>query len=191
MIQKKYLYCVVLLWLLLASSSILFVMNYDFISNTQSKIELKISPYQLYVFLHPYCPCSNATLHELDSLLNKLQKTSRTILKTQIIFFKPGNDIKKWEKSILWKNSHTLNNVEIRVDWDGKLSQRYQAKTSGETMLFNKDGQRLFDGGITISRGHEGDNPGKEYIYRLVTHQKTNQTDSPVFGCPLFGKIKK
>jgi len=189
--QKKHLYCVVFLWLILASSSILYVLNYDFTPNNIPKIALKSSPYQLYVFLHPYYPCSKATLHELKELLNRIKKNTQSIVKTKIIFFKPGQDIKNWEKSTLWENVHQLDDVEVIVDWNGWLSKHYQATTSGETMLFNKEGRRMFDGGITISRGHEGDNPGKEYIYRLVAHKKTNRINSPVFGCPLFGKTKQ
>jgi len=189
--QKKHLYCLILLWLILASSSILFVMNYDFTPTPlPKKTALKSSSYQLYVFLHPYCPCSKATLHELEELLNKIKKSTYSTVKTKIIFFKSGQDTKNWEKGTLWKNVHQLNNVEVIIDSNGGLSKHYQAKTSGETMLFDKKGHRLFDGGITISRGHEGDNPGKEYIYRLVTQEKTNRIDSPVFGCPLFGKTK-
>jgi hypothetical protein len=44
----------------------------------------------------------------------------------------------------------------------------------------------MFQGGITISRGHSGDNPGRSAINALLHHELSNQIKTPVFGCSLF-----
>jgi hypothetical protein len=193
--KTKRFYLAILLWLALASAGILFVLQYDFtpatLIKTASSLHRRLCkdchPYELYVFLHPYCPCSSATLHELEALSNRLEKEGNTKVKIKIVFFKPGGDIKEWKKSSLWAHANKLKNVDIIIDQEGKLIKHYQAETSGETMLFDADGNCLFDGGITISRGHEGDAPGKEYIYRLVSNKRINELKSPIFGCPIFG----
>ena len=38
--------------------------------------------------------------------------------------------------------------------------QRFGAETSGQTLLYDRDGRLLFSGGTTGSRGHDGDNAG-------------------------------
>ena len=64
--------------------------------------------------------------------------------------------------------------------------------TSGQTALYDPAGNLLFQGGITETRGHAGDNTGCEAIESLVLHQNMTTTPSTgpgetaVFGCSLF-----
>lgn len=53
-------------------------------------------------------------------------------------------------------------------------------------MLFDSEGDLLFSGGITPSRGHEGANVGTRRIVDLVERGDTDRNVANVFGCGLF-----
>src|SRR5436190_6315 len=77
--------------------------------------------------------------------------------------------------------------VTVRADVDGEAARRFGAATSGQALLYTADGRLLFSGGITESRGHEGDNAGRSAIAALVLGaEPTKLATSPVYGCPLF-----
>jgi hypothetical protein len=57
-------------------------------------------------------------------------------------------------------------------------------------MLYGIDGRLLFAGGITSSRGHQGDNAGLDRVLSLVRGGKAERSESSVFGCGLFDKKK-
>ena len=52
--------------------------------------------------------------------------------------------------------------------------------------LYREDGKLLFSGGVTVSRGHEGDSAGGDLLYAILS-QKSPAADqsTPVFGCRL------
>lgn len=70
-------------------------------------------------------------------------------------------------------------------DKGGIKAARFGAVVSGQSMLFDRDGQLLFNGGITIARGHTGESPGRVAIVSLVTTGKSARNAAPVFGCTL------
>jgi hypothetical protein len=53
-------------------------------------------------------------------------------------------------------------------------------------VLYAPSGKLLFTGGITVSRGHQGNNPGREALISCLTTNNSNDTLWPVFGCPLW-----
>ena len=61
---------------------------------------------------------------------------------------------------------------------------RFGVATSGHALLFDRDGRLLFSGGITPSRGHEGDNFGASAILARLDGRPA-PAESPVFGCPI------
>jgi hypothetical protein len=73
-------------------------------------------------------------------------------------------------------------------DDGGVEARRFGVKTSGTVLLYSALGRLLFHGGITGSRGHEGDNYG---ITRLAAALRGGAGDtavpvvSRVFGCAL------
>jgi hypothetical protein len=75
-----------------------------------------------------------------------------------------------------------------KVDNNGIGARRFGSSTSGQVMLYN--GQLLFSGGITASRGHSGENDGRSVIIALPTEGQAATNERPVFGCRLFGKAK-
>lgn len=137
----------------------------------------------LVLLAHPLCPCTRATLAELARLLARVPGR----VSTHVVFIRPVGASADWEKSDLWDLARAIPGVQVAVDPGGAEATRFGGATSGEALLYGSDGRLLFSGGITASRGHEGENPGAERIVSLLTTGSAELATSPVFGCPLSG----
>jgi hypothetical protein len=136
----------------------------------------------LVMFAHPRCPCTRASLGELEELLAKFPAR----LSTWVVFLKPTGTDTNWEKTDLWRKASSISGVRVFTDNAGNEAHRFQSETSGQTLLYDRSGQLLFQGGITLSRGHAGDNPGRSALQELLLAGHSNQAKTPVFGCSLF-----
>jgi hypothetical protein len=158
----------------------------------------------LVMFAHPRCPCTRASLAELQGILSKCRER----VTAQVVFFKPHQESEEWTKSDLWRNAAAMPSVRVLFDEDGREARRFGATTSGHVALFDVDGRLLFRGGITVSRGHLGENAGRRAVIDLLsgmvrpveetasvrTLSAQDQTlthsttigDGSTFGCPLF-----
>ena len=148
----------------------------------RSAIQLASDKPTLLLFLHPYCPCSRASLHELDELMAETQNK----LSTTIVFTIPNGLAPGWEQGALWKSATAMPGIHIFRDQDGVEARRFGVIGSGHTLLFTPSGKLLFSGGITASRGHEGDNPGLSAIVSFVLNGYALVNHTPVFGCSLL-----
>jgi hypothetical protein len=108
-----------------------------------------------------------------------------------VLFLKPRNSTADWEDTELRRTAAHIPGVTVLSDLDGEEGKRFGAETSGHTLLFDANGHRLFSGGITASRGHEGDNAGESAIVSLVNHETTRLTSTYVFGCSLSNREQK
>ena len=52
-------------------------------------------------------------------------------------------------------------------------------------VLYDRDARLAFSGGMTASRGHEGDSHGRSAVTRLVLTGASHRSRAPVYGCPL------
>jgi hypothetical protein len=139
----------------------------------------------LLVFVHPYCSCSVATIHEIANL--SLSRNSRKgALSITVLFYRPKNS--QWEPGSLWgKVEREIPGARAVWDDEGREAMRFGARTSGYTLLYGAGGDLLFKGGVTESRGHEGDNFGIGQLQSsLDTGLRASRT-SLVFGCALAG----
>jgi len=154
---------------------------------TQSSMHLNVDSYTLVMFLHPQCPCSNATVSELSLLLTHCRN-----IKANVLFIRPKEFAPGWEKTALWSRVSNIPGAQAIVDVDGRERSLFAAETSGQCALYDKDGRLRFSGGITGSRGHEGDNRGLSQIEAIVDHQDgmgDSITRGPTFGCPLRSHV--
>jgi len=94
-----------------------------------------------------------------------------------------------WEQTDLWRRAASIPGVSLTRDDDGVEAQRFDAATSGQTVVYDGDDRLLFSGGITAARGHEGDNPGRTAILSLLASAGGEQRSTPVFGCSLRGGV--
>lgn len=135
----------------------------------------------LLLFLHHRCPCSVATLSELENLLNR-----QNHLRTVICFVAPDNRDPDWEQRENWLLAKALPGVEVRLDLHGAESRRFGAMTSGHVCLYSADGRLRFSGGITPSRGHPGESAGRTSIEHYLARGEPLIAKAPVYGCPLL-----
>ena len=136
---------------------------------------------QLVMFLHPRCPCSRATLGELEQLVAHCQGK----FSAQVWFIQPQGMEDEWVKTDLWHAAASIPGVQVNVDHAGEEARLFQAVTSGQTLLYDSEGGLVFQGGITLGRGHAGDNPGRDAIESLLKQKIPSATSPPVFGCAL------
>ena len=136
----------------------------------------------LVVVLHPQCSCSQATLTELA----RLHAHVGAALDTYVLVLAPSSAKAEWVRSSLWRKAAAIDGVRVIADPDGREARRFGAATSGQTYFYDRGGRLRFSGGITASRGHEGDNAGRSAIERLVTDERGEHTSTFVFGCSLL-----
>lgn len=148
----------------------------------ESKISRATGQPSLILFAHPQCPCTTATMGELELLMARAQGH----LSAQVWFLKPENTPDNWTNTGLWHTAALIPGVSVHVDPAGREARRFHAATSGQVLLYGTDGHLLFQGGITESRGHAGDNAGRSAITDLALGQRTMVLQTPVFGCSLF-----
>ena len=141
----------------------------------------------LLVFLHPECPCSEVTVGELNRLITKIHDKA----KIYAVFIQPEGWSQKKVQGHLWKEAQQIPSVKPVFDAKGYETELFGALTSGQTLLYDKNGKLIFSGGITGSRGHMGDNVGESAIVDLLTQKENNRVSlAKVFGCGLFEKNK-
>lgn len=136
----------------------------------------------LVLLAHPQCPCTRATMTELEKILAQTQGH----LAVRALFFKPKQAAPSWVTTGLWSRANALPGAVSVVDEDGRMARKFHLRTSGEVAVFNAEGQLLFQGGITLARGHEGDNAGEDAVVQLVTTGHSSTTHTPVFGCEVL-----
>lgn len=136
----------------------------------------------LVMFVHPHCPCSRASLGELERLLAQVPGR----LTAHVVFFKPANASKTWEKTDLWRKASSIPDAAVYTDNDGIEARRFQSQTSGQTLLYDSTGSLRFQGGITFARGHSGDNAGSSALQEFLREGHSMEVKTPVFGCALF-----
>ena len=90
------------------------------------------------------------------------------------------------ETSTLWQVLRRMPGVDLVADPQGIEARQFGFRTSGEVRLYDDDLQLRFRGGITISRGHRGDNPGSAAILAALDARESAVIATPVFGCALF-----
>ena len=135
----------------------------------------------LVMILHPNCPCSRASLDELEVLMTRCHGRLNAI----VLFAETPGLVDDSITTDLWQSANRIPGVISRRDQDGKLSASFGAETSGQVFLYDTTGALRFNGGITISRGHSGDSDGLNAITAIVSGQDSAVKQTPVFGCSL------
>lgn len=102
-----------------------------------------------------------------------------------IVFFKPADADDSWEKTDLCRWAKAIPGAHIVFDPGGAEARRFAASTSGEVVVYASDGRLEFSGGITASRGHEGDNAGKSAVLEALNQGGEGYQTTPVYGCSI------
>jgi glyoxylase-like metal-dependent hydrolase (beta-lactamase superfamily II) len=134
------------------------------------------------MILHPQCACSRAAVGELALLMSQAEGRADT----HALFFRPAGVAKEWVENDLWRDVSAIPGVQVRIDDQGKEARLFHAATSGSVLLYDRDGRLIFEGGITPSRAHSGDNAGRSAIVALLNGGRPERNRTFVFGCSLL-----
>ncbi|EDY18156.1 conserved hypothetical protein [Chthoniobacter flavus Ellin428] len=148
---------------------------------TDSTVALDHFHATLLMFAHPKCPCTRASLEELNRLLTHCQGQ----VTTHILFFTPEDAATDWTQTGLWQSARAIPGLRVEADLGGRQAARFGAETSGYVVLYDPRGELLFHGGVTAARGHAGDNTGETAIAALLGARQAETERTPVFGCTL------
>jgi hypothetical protein len=151
----------------------------------ESQIPVDANLPTLIMFAHPRCPCTRASMGELEVLLAQFPGK----LSAHVVFLKSADTVADWEKADLWRTASSIPGVVVHTDEAGIEARRFRAETSGQTLLYDRSGTLQFQGGITLSRGHAGDNAGRSALQELLRGEHPGEVRTPVFGCSLFEAI--
>jgi hypothetical protein len=147
-----------------------------------SAVRLASDKLTLVLFAHPHCPCTRASLHELDGLLAETQNR----VSVTVVFTIPDGVPAHWEEGDLWNSAKSIPGLHVIRDQGGGEAHRFDVKGSGHVLLYAPSGKLLFSGGITATRGHEGDNLGRSAIVSFILDGHSPVSHTPVFGCSLL-----
>ncbi len=133
----------------------------------------------LVMFVHPHCSCTSSSMGELAVLMAHCQG----LVNAHVVFFQPSGSHEDWTHSELWQAASIIPGVTAQADEDGREARLFHVETSGHVALYDRQGQLVFDGGITASRGHSGDNDGRDAITAWLHGQTPVRAQTPVYGC--------
>lgn len=148
----------------------------------ESIIKRRDGGVSLVLFLHPQCPCSSATLTELGRVLAH----APGICSVTVAVYSPSSEPSEWNHSRLRGRAETIPGVRVVDDIDGLEATRFGAVRSGHVVVYDGEGVLRFQGGITASRGHEGDNLGEDCVTAIVHGQRPPAERTPTFGCEIL-----
>jgi hypothetical protein len=134
----------------------------------------------LLVVAHPYCPCSRATIRELNHLVS----STAGLADVKVLFFQPSDRPREWVESDLWREASVISGVTVSAATEDEF-KALGAATSGQVFLYDAAGNLVFSGGITNARGHEGSSNGRAAIEQYLRGGSLFASQTPVFGCAL------
>jgi hypothetical protein len=135
----------------------------------------------LVLFVHPHCGCTQATVTELARLLTRI----RGPLDVRVAVARPDGVEAGWDETALVGRAEAIPGVVVFRDRGGVEAARFAGRASGFTVVYGADGRRLFAGGLTSARGHEGESFGGRRIVSLLETGVADRGDAPTFGCAL------
>jgi hypothetical protein len=135
----------------------------------------------LLMIAHPHCPCTRASIAELAQIMADAPDG----VTASVLFVKPSGAGSDWDDTDLRRSAAAIPGVSVATDDNGVEAARFGAKTSGHTLVFDRNGTLAFSGGITGTRGHAGANAGENAVLAALRQQTPVRGSTSVFGCLL------
>lgn len=155
-------------------------------SNDAGGMQLARGTHTVILAVHPRCPCTRATINELERTL------ARAIEQPVIyaLIFEPGPDDsadvdESFARTRIAERLGSLPGVVMISDPGSIIAQQFGALTSGHTLVYDATGSLVFSGGLTPTRSHEGPNTGSASLVELFNGRSAIAEQTPVYGCPL------
>lgn len=134
------------------------------------------------LLVHPRCPCTRASLRQLDVLAARITRPAQL----HVLVLAPSSVADEWFRTDL-PASAAWPEANLVIDRDGAEAQRFGITVSGHVLVYDGSGRLTFSGGITGSRGHEGDNAGCDAAVAAIDGRTDGASRAPVFGCSIVG----
>lgn len=136
--------------------------------------------------VHPRCPCTRATINELERTLARAGEQPTIYA----LIFEPALEVdtdpdESFARTQIRTRLSDLPGVVMVRDPGSEIASRFGAMTSGHTLVYDADGSLRFSGGLTPTRAHEGPNTGSASLIELLNGGAAIADDAPVYGCPL------
>jgi hypothetical protein len=136
----------------------------------------------ILMVVHPECPCSRASIGELGRVM---ARTRRKAAAEVLVAVPP--ELADRPESDLIRSARAIPGVRVTVDRGARATAAFGALVSGHTLLYDAAGALVFEGGITASRGHAGDNANEDALVAAIETGRPTRRRAPVFGCLLTG----
>ena len=136
-------------------------------------------------FVHPRCPCSVASVHELGELVR--QSSARWYAVVREPEEPDAGEAAAWRGGRVLAALDGLPEVRQVRDAGARLAGVFGAETSGLLAVYGPDGTLRYRGGLTGSRGHIGANPARSRAQDALVERQAAASTAPVFGCSLDG----
>lgn len=157
------------------------VSNVDAVQKLRNECGLE-DDYAL-LFVHPHCPCTTATVRNLQRILAVQAQTFDLVS----IVFCPDEKSDDWVRSGLIQSLESMGS-RIRIDRDAQLARELGVHCSGHLLFYSANGKLKFSGGITPSRGHEGTSRCGAEFKKALNQLPISRVCWPVYGCSLFAE---
>jgi hypothetical protein len=188
--RKTALISAVMIWAVLVGIGFVWLTDYSTRPGKPANVSAKLPP-EIYetlnktlpkviLFVHPQCACSRATLSELERILAENENRAEV----KIFFYKPEQESDDWVKTNLWRQANEMPSVKVGIMNESEM-EKFGVITSGQTIVYDLDGNVVFSGGITYGRGHEGMSRGRKAIEEYLQSGRLSVSETSVFGCAL------
>jgi hypothetical protein len=114
--------------------------------------------------------------------LSRIATRCADLVDIHVVLYAPSDVSPEWSETDLWRSATNIPHVRVSSDKGGVVCERFCVETSGHVLLYDADGQVVFSGGITGSRGHAGDNNGRTLIELFLLDQDELNQDEKVAG---------
>jgi len=116
--------------------------------------------------------------------LTRLVTRSGDRLAVTILFEQPDGMPDQWVRGENWRLALAVPGSRVLVD-HGDEARRFGVRTSGQTLIFDREARLRFNGGLTGGRGHVGENAGVAAALSLLAIGDEPLYVGPVYGCSL------
>jgi hypothetical protein len=142
----------------------------------------------LVLALHPACPCSQASLDELEGVLARATAPITAPIMAIVLVVRPAGLEAPAAEAAALERVRAIPGALAIVDEGGVEARRLGARTSGHVLVFDGEGRLTYTGGITAGRGLRGDGAARQAVAAALDSASTPTPSCPVYGCPLEGR---
>src|SRR4029079_14760820 len=86
----------------------------------------------LLMFVHPHCPCTRASINELNRLLARCTLP----VATHVLFLRPRDTSESWLHTDTWRTAASIPGVLVYEDRLGAQARLFGGGTSGYVILY-------------------------------------------------------